>query len=67
MRTQLTSELIGRAVGWWRSKKPNAYTMEDHLANPTVNCTTPLEKALARSAARVVQNIQDEVRSAKRR
>ena len=46
--------LIQKAIAWWRARKPCDWTEAQHLGNPTINCYTDWDRALARSASRVV-------------
>lgn len=39
------------AQAWWASKRPNGWTVEQHLSNPRVNTSTPKEKNLAMKVA----------------
>jgi hypothetical protein len=42
-------------IEWWEGFRPNGWTIEDHLNNPTVNCKTEQEKNLA---LYIVKNIK---------
>lgn len=42
-------------LAWWESKRPFAYTEAQHLANPTVGCTSEVETALALEVAAALQ------------
>ncbi len=42
-------------LAWWESKRPFAYTEAQHLANPTINCTSEVETALALEVAAALQ------------
>jgi hypothetical protein len=46
--------VIARAANWWKHRRPIGWNLEQHLANPQVNCTTDAEAALARSVARMI-------------
>ncbi len=35
------------AIAWWEDKRPLRYTLQDHLANPIVNCIGGSEGDLA--------------------
>jgi len=35
------------AIAWWEDKRPCVFTLDEHLANPTINTTTDSEKELA--------------------
>jgi hypothetical protein len=39
---------------WWISRCPSSWSMAEHLADPTVNCVTRYEKALATELASLV-------------
>lgn len=42
-------DVLLAARRWWESRRPVAWTLGEHLANPEVNCVTPSEKALAKA------------------
>ena len=44
--------VVRAAMNWWRSRRPLAFSLKDHLENPTVN-TTLKESALARACAAI--------------
>lgn len=44
--------VIECAERWWRSRRPIGWTIDDHLAQPVVNCVDAAEIALARAVAR---------------
>ncbi len=46
-----TARLREPAQRWWLSKRPVAWSAAEHFANPTINTTTPAEKALATAVA----------------
>lgn len=39
------------AMEWWRMHRPVTWDVVQHLANPSINCVTPTEKALAEAVA----------------
>jgi hypothetical protein len=39
---------------WWKARKPADWTLEQHLANPTINCEGDGERQLAQAAAKWV-------------
>lgn len=39
------------AYAWWKQHKPLTWSFMEHLSNPTVNCTTPTGKDIARAIA----------------
>ena len=43
--------LLAAARAWWLAKQPLAYTAEQHLRNPEINCCGDYERALARAVA----------------
>ena len=47
----LHQRLFLAAYQWWRNHRPVAYTLEQHLQNPTTNTTTADEQALAVAVA----------------
>ena len=48
-------ELRAAVLAWWEGRRPIKWVEEDHVANPTVNCKTDAESALARCAAKLVR------------
>ena len=44
--------LYEAALAWWENKRPVGWTPSEHLANPSVNCVGPAERALAAALAR---------------
>lgn len=50
--------LIEGAVAWWEQNRPNSWTLEQHLADPTVYCNTDADRVLAEAAATVVRQRQ---------
>ena len=42
------------SIRWWESKRPVGWSEDQHLAEPTVDCASPAEQALARAVARWV-------------
>jgi hypothetical protein len=41
---------------WWRNRRPIGWSEEQHMRNHEVNTAGPVEKALARSYARLVRS-----------
>ena len=39
------------AAVWWTMHRPIQWSVERHLANPTINCATAAEKTLAKFVA----------------
>lgn len=54
MRKAPEVELRLAAIRWWKQRRPVEWTHRQHLANPTVNTTTPSEQRLARAVAKFV-------------
>lgn len=48
---ELLLAVADAAEVWWRSKKPIAWKRRKHFSNPTINCTTENEQALAKAVA----------------
>lgn len=48
-------DIVRAAHAWWMSRRPVGWMREQHIENPTVNCTTDAEKALAEMVARWCQ------------
>jgi hypothetical protein len=46
--------VIRAAEKWWDSKCPLSFTKEEHVANPTVNCTSDSQNVLAQAVAAYV-------------
>ena len=42
------------AVTWWTQRRPSGWSLEQHLADPAVNCEGGHERQLAQAAARWV-------------
>lgn len=38
-------ELIKKAIAWWEGKRPEWFTLEDHINNPTINCNRSVTEA----------------------
>jgi len=45
--------LFEAAVKWWESKRPDGWTLERHLKNPTVN-RSGAEERLAKEVAKII-------------
>ncbi len=43
------------ATAWWKSRWPDGWNVDRHLASPCVNCDSEEDKALALAAAAVVR------------
>lgn len=43
------------AKAWWEGKRPLAFTEDDHLDEPTVNCTGARDNALCLAVAEMVR------------
>jgi hypothetical protein len=43
--------IVAAALEWWVQFRPTGWTMQQHLEQPTVNCTTPKDADLARAVA----------------
>lgn len=53
-REQRASDAVVRAaMKWWRSRRPLAFSLEDHLENPTINTFDLQERSLARACAAI--------------
>lgn len=50
------TELQRAAIAWWHGKRPVNWNLYDHLANPTVNCTSDRERALALAIADITKD-----------
>lgn len=44
-------DVADAAIVWWAMKRPFQWSLEQHLANPHINTSTPSEKRLADAAA----------------
>jgi len=42
------------AIQWWRSRRPQAFNLREHLANPTVNTIGSSERELAKAVANLL-------------
>lgn len=49
-------ELAEVTIKWWEGKRPVEWTLEQHLDQCQVNCSTDLEKQLARLVSILVRN-----------
>lgn len=45
--------VVQAALRWWRKRKPIAWSLDEHLRQPSVNCTTPSEHELAHACAKL--------------
>jgi hypothetical protein len=45
---------FAESIRWWESKRPADWSEDQHLAEPTVNCSSSAEQALAQAVARWV-------------
>lgn len=52
------SRIEEMAIAWWKSKHPTEWTVEMHVQNPTVNCTTAPEYRLAKEVGALVKEIR---------
>ena len=43
------------AKAWWEQRRPAGWSLEQHLSNPTVNCTSGYEIGLAHAVASMVR------------
>lgn len=48
---QILLAVADSAVAWWAMKRPLQWSKDQHLKNPTINCETDYEKALAKKVA----------------
>lgn len=46
--------LIEAATAWWKMRRPMTWSVEAHLANPTINTSYSWERDLARAVADLV-------------
>ena len=53
-RQTLNDAAMMAAVKWWGSHCPVGMTMDEHLKNVTINCSTQAEMDLARAVAACV-------------
>jgi len=58
MRLRLEQLVVQVAIDWWRTKRRHYMKASDHARNPTVNCTTPEEIALAIAVGRYVEHVR---------
>lgn len=49
--TKADAELALVAFQWWMEKRPSGWTIAQHLNDPAVNCSTPVECKLAHAVA----------------
>lgn len=47
--------LADQSIRWWEQKRPDGWTEEQHLKNPTVNCVTAEECKLAKSVRKWIK------------
>lgn len=53
--------VVIQAVKWWKMRRPVGWTMEQHLANPGINCAgTDADKALAIAIGAMVAKIGED-------
>lgn len=45
------TSIVFASIRWWARKRPAAWTLEQHLAQPLVNTRGPEEMALAEAVA----------------
>lgn len=48
-------EVLLAALAWWRSQRPLAWKLDDHLDNPTINTVNKREHRLAAAVARLMK------------
>ena len=65
--TRAEKHLLERAVQWWFSKRPLAFSFLEHAENPTVNTNGDAEKALAKAVQRYFRSRDTESEGAQRR
>lgn len=57
LRTKaLHAAVVICAADWWKSKRPVGWTVQQHLANKTINCQPGVETHLASAAGEAVSN-----------
>ena len=49
--------LTEAAMSWWEGHRPTAYTVEQHIADPTVNCGNLESAELAKACAVIAKNV----------
>jgi hypothetical protein len=54
-RVESLIELTLKAKLWWEAHRPLSYSLDNHLADPTVNLHTKEEKNLALTIANMVK------------
>lgn len=56
-----TLNLEAAVLAWWEGRRPVGWIEEDHISQPTVNCTTDEEESLARAAAKLARRSSSSV------
>lgn len=51
----LNGRIIAAAYQWFRTKRPQSYTLEQHLANPAINTATDTEANIAIAVANMMR------------
>ena len=51
------------AIGWWRTRRPLDWSVEEHLETPAVNCVTYHEEKLAEAVAALIRKQYPERRA----
>ena len=54
-RKQTERAVVEAAVKWWSGYRPCAWTLDEHLDNPTINCSTDTEHTLATAVGQLVR------------
>lgn len=54
--TTAESNLIDSAYAWWLTKRPVAYSAEQHLRNPAINTTGDRESELAHAVSKYMKD-----------
>jgi hypothetical protein len=52
--TAILLAVADAAAVWWKAHKPADWSLEQHLADPTINCDGDGERQLAQAAAKWV-------------
>jgi hypothetical protein len=65
-KRQLEAAVVAEAIIAWRGHRPVGWTVDQHVENPTINCTRDSEKGLAVAVANYMKHLKTLRKTGKR-